>query len=68
MNLDILEKDKDLFQYSSILSSLDKALSNLYLSSSEYKDSTQVKSLLRQWYMKGYLKALDDYKRMAGAS
>lgn len=68
MNLDILEKDKDLFQYSSILTSLDKALSSLYLSTNDYKDFTQVKGLLRQWYMKGYLKALDDYKRMAGAS
>jgi len=68
MNLDILEKDKDIFQYSSILSTLDKALSNLYLSSTEFKDAGQVRSLLRQWYLKGYLKALDDYKRMAGAS
>ena len=65
MNLDNLEKDSNKLGFSDILKNLAKKIDGMYLSSDEYGTSSRVKSLLKEWYIKGYLQALDDYKRLA---
>ena len=66
MNLDLLEKDnKDRFEYSEIYSRLQKKIDSTYLSSENYDQYTKVIMLLKEWYIKGYFQALDDYKKLA---
>lgn len=66
MNLDLLEKDnKDKVEYSEIYSRLQKKIDSLYISVDDYRDLNKVKMLLKEWYIKGYFQALDDYKKLA---
>ena len=65
MNLDLLEKDKDSLLYSDIYTNVQRSIDNTYLSSDMFNSSDKVRGLLFKWYMKGYLKALDDYKKLA---
>jgi len=66
MNLDLLDKDnKDKLEYSEVYSRLHKKVDNLYLPNDDYNTSSKVKMLLKEWYIKGYFQALDDYKKLA---
>jgi len=65
MNLDLLEKDKDSIGYSEILKSIDRKINGLPLYTDDYNTKSKVLSLLKEWYIKGYFQALDDYKKIA---
>jgi len=65
MNLDLLENDKDSIGYSDIIKSASTKVEKISLYSEDYGSSSKVRSLLKEWYIKGYFQALDDYKKIA---
>jgi len=65
MDLDFLD-NQDKLTFSSILSNLDRVISNTSVYLSDLKTSDDIRDLMRKWYVKGYMKALDDYKKLIG--
>ena len=62
MNIE-LESDKKL-EFSDMIINLDKSIRNINLYSSNFDSETKVKYLMKEWYIKGYMKALDDYEKL----
>lgn len=62
MNIE-LESDKKL-EFSDMITNLDKSIRNINLYSSNFDSETKVKYLMKEWYIKGYMKALDDYEKL----
>lgn len=65
MDLDFFD-NQDKLTFSSILSNLDRVISNTSVYLSDLKTSDDIRDLMRKWYVKGYMKALDDYKKLIG--
>lgn len=62
MNIE-LESDKKL-EFSDMITNLDKSIRNINLYSSNFDSETKVRYLMKEWYIKGYMKALDDYEKL----
>jgi hypothetical protein len=65
MDLDVLA-NQDKMSFTEILSSLEKSLSAFSFYASDIKTSDQLRDIARKWYLRGYMKALDDYKTLIG--
>ena len=63
MNIDLYQEEKDL-EFSSIISGLNKSMSSIILYSKDYDSETKVRYLMKEWYMRGYMRGLDDYKKL----
>lgn len=62
MNIE-LDSDKKL-EFSDMITNLDKSIRNIALYSNNFDSETKVKYLMKEWYIKGYMKALDDYEKL----
>lgn len=63
MNIDLCKEEKDL-EFSDVITNLNRVMSAIVLYSKDYDSETKVRYLMKEWFIRGYMKGLDDYKKL----